>query len=107
MCEDVQAPDLTMGARNTPFLKLSGVRWSSFARLETRGESGGVVECGLRDIINVAHRSPVCVLASVRQLDIYNGSCREDKQPSIHKSGSEMHSDEGREQTFDGDLTQK
>ena len=34
----LQAPDLTIGARKTPFLKSSLVRWSSFARLYAREE---------------------------------------------------------------------
>ena len=34
----LQAPDLTIGARKTPFLKSSLVRWSIFARLWGRRE---------------------------------------------------------------------
>ena len=34
----VRAPDLTMGARNTPFLKSSDIRCSSFGRFDDRGE---------------------------------------------------------------------
>ena len=44
----LQAPDLTIGARKTPFLKSSLVRWSIFARLQARGD--GVDEVWRRNM---------------------------------------------------------
>lgn len=57
-------------------------------------------------MIGVAARS---LVESLGQLDIYNFSCREDKQPNIHKSEKEKQPDESkaRERRRHGELTQK
>jgi hypothetical protein len=45
---NTRAPDRTIGARKSPFLKSFEVRWSRRARLEARGVAER--ERGLRDI---------------------------------------------------------
>ena len=57
----LQAPDLTIGARKTPFLKSSLVRWSIFARLWARRE--GEDERWRRDMVR-SHISKGCLLCN-------------------------------------------
>lgn len=44
------APDLTIGARNIPFLKLSAVRWSVRTRFAGREDPDGESESRRRDM---------------------------------------------------------
>ena len=55
--------------------------------MEIRGEAGGVVECGLRNIVDVVLQSLVRDPGNVNQMVIYGWNCRGDKQANIHCDG--------------------